>query len=1002
MVARKTAMISSTARDLPMHRDQVRLGCERAGFAPHDMMENLPALDADAVKASLEMVERSDVYLGIFAYRYGTVPEGFDKSITEMEYDRAVALDKPRLIFFIHENHSVTGRDFDTGDGAAKLRVLKERIGRDRVAAFFKSPEDLRGHVVEALTALDRQLEEAGPEAASARALAELHRKISIPEAPQPYIAHPYTLLQTRDLVGRRAELNLLTDWVTKPDFATPNAAVLAIVAIGGMGKSAHAWKWFNQIAPNEMNPLAGRMWWSFYESDATFDNFLTRAVCYTTGGQEQYVRALPWQEREAALLRHVDENPFLFVLDGLERILIAYNRMDASMVADHDYDRQTANRVAGAIGVPTSAQSFAGQHRLRQTTDPRAGTCLQKLARARQSRFLITTRLYPSALQLPTGEPRPGCAAYFLRGLSNDDALALWRDLGVSGARGELLPIFNSVENHPMLVQALAGEVANYRKAPRDFGVWHSNHPQFDPASLPLVQSRTHILQFALEGLSREHREVLETIAGFRMPTSYVTLEALLVGRAKQFKNLRTLDLALTDLEDRGLIGWDREANRYDAHPIVRSVVWQLVEQKDKMAVMRALERHFDAIVTPVATDVTSLDQLTPAIERFHALVELGRLDDALSLFLDRISQAAYYRLSAHREIISWLEALLDADRRDADAKLSNKWIALSSLGQSYAVTGQRSKAVDLITEAKVLVGPKQYPPALHVNMATSLNTIGRLAEAAATFRRALIEARQRDDAFGEAVVLQEMSANELVIGNAKAAFVALRRAMTMFELISAPQSVGVACAFLSKCALDADDYQSAATFADQAWALAENLGVQRDFVRAALCQGEVAFHCGEVGRASERLHHALTRARGFNLVDFELPILVALAALDLSEGHPADAKSRLNEAWEEIERGPYPMVATDAYNLLTQVEVALGDSAAATDAAISAFKAAWCDGPPYSYARGLQQARAQLAALGIPQPDLPPFVPASFEPWPEVEINPKDENWADPDNWV
>ena len=33
MANRKVVMISSTARDLPEHRDEIRLGCERAGFA---------------------------------------------------------------------------------------------------------------------------------------------------------------------------------------------------------------------------------------------------------------------------------------------------------------------------------------------------------------------------------------------------------------------------------------------------------------------------------------------------------------------------------------------------------------------------------------------------------------------------------------------------------------------------------------------------------------------------------------------------------------------------------------------------------------------------------------------------------------------------------------------------------------------------------------------------------------------------------------------------------
>ena len=551
MTDRKVVMISSTARDLPEHREQVRLACERAGFEPREMMEHLTALNTDAVDISLRMVDEADVYIGIFASRYGYVPDGYDVSITEMEYNRAVERDKPRLIFFMHEDHPVTVKDVETGAGAIKLEALKARIGKQRVAAYFKSPLDLRGHVVEALTALSKQLDAADTGQASISTAAKLHRRTAIPAPPTPYVAHPYTLSQVRDLVGRQAELNWLTDWVTNPASLAFGARIFCFVAIGGMGKSALTWKWFQQIAPQEMHPLAGRLWWSFYESDASFENFLMRALAYVSGKSEEEVKAFPRPDRETQLFSILDEQPFLLVLDGLERILLAYHRMDASYLVDDDYDARAANYVVGATGLSASAaQSFVGQHRLRQTTDPRAGAFLQKLAQVRASRVLVSTRLYPTELQLPTGRPRPGCFPYFLRGLHDDDALGLWRALGVSGARAELLPIFRSVESHPLLVQALASEVANYRKAPGDFSQWRTDHPQFDPTTLPLVQSRTHILAHALEGLARDVRDVLRTLVGFRMPVSYHTLNALLVGEDKTYLSAQGLDTALAELE--------------------------------------------------------------------------------------------------------------------------------------------------------------------------------------------------------------------------------------------------------------------------------------------------------------------------------------------------------------------------------------------------------------------------------------------------------------------
>ena len=71
----KRAMISSTSVDLPEHRQQVIQACQRLDFFP-EAMEHLPARDADAIRASLEMVDTADLYLGIFAWRYGHIPEG--------------------------------------------------------------------------------------------------------------------------------------------------------------------------------------------------------------------------------------------------------------------------------------------------------------------------------------------------------------------------------------------------------------------------------------------------------------------------------------------------------------------------------------------------------------------------------------------------------------------------------------------------------------------------------------------------------------------------------------------------------------------------------------------------------------------------------------------------------------------------------------------------------------------------------------------------------------
>jgi hypothetical protein len=196
-------MISSTARDLPQHRKEVMDACLRQGMFPV-MMEHLPASDAEAISASWKMVDEANIYLGVFAHRYGYVPKGHAISVTEMEYNRAVERKIPRCIFVMDKEHPLTIDDVEMGEGATKLEAFKERVQTENIVNFFKSPADLRANVINSLS----QYRESD--------ITQFHYVSDSPAPPEAYIAHPYTLLQTHRLIGRQDELNLLTDWVTR------------------------------------------------------------------------------------------------------------------------------------------------------------------------------------------------------------------------------------------------------------------------------------------------------------------------------------------------------------------------------------------------------------------------------------------------------------------------------------------------------------------------------------------------------------------------------------------------------------------------------------------------------------------------------------------------------------------------------------------------------------------------------------------------------------------
>ncbi|MET0753753.1 MAG: DUF4062 domain-containing protein [Pyrinomonadaceae bacterium] len=980
-------MISSTARDLPEHREEVQDACLRQGMFPM-MMEHLPASDMEAISASLQMVDEADIYVGILAHRYGYVPKENNPqqiSITEMEYNRAVEREIPRLIFLIDKTHQLTIDDVEQGEGAVKLGEFKKRLETERVVNFFKSPGDLRAHVVNSLSHLRE------PD------LAKFHYVSEIPAPPEPFIAHPYTLLQTHKLVGRQPELSLLTDWVAKSGSKIFQAHILNFVAIGGMGKSALTWKWFNEIAPQEMKPLAGRMWWSFYESDATFENFVTRALAYVTKRSLDEVQKIPAPERETQLLAALDREPFLLVLDGLERILIAYARMDAAHLSDDDYDKQTANYVANVYGLPESAaQSFTGEHRLRKTADPRAGSFLRKLANTRASRILVSTRLYPADLQNVVRAPLPGCSAIFLHGLSDDDALELWRAFEVSGSRDTLLPLFNSFDKHPLLIQALASEVANYRHAPGDFEQWRHDHPEFNPFNLPLVQVKSHVLEFALRGLDEKGREALQVIAAFRMPSQFDTLAALLIGEGKPCANDDELDKVLKELEDRGLIGWDKRANRYDLHPIVRGVVWSTLPDDTRRGVYTILHAHFEAV--PMIEDfleVNNLEDLTPAIELYNTLVGLGRYDDACIVFRDRLNEATLYRLSASRQRIELLEMLFP-DGLNQLPHLSNPFDqaeTLDRLAMGYAYSGQPAHAILIHHRFNKICLEMGYSNVIGlINMSETLRLSGALYESESAAWRALVITREQDNRFSESIGLRwlglVLAARALTNESRSALQRALRIRIAQFN------SQGTVNSDLAQRTLWLGEFRRALSFANRAWELAHVQNLERDFIRAARVQGAAALGLNDFATADEGLHHALTRARNVNLVDEELPTLVALAELRRRQGDMQAAREFLDGVWEMAERGPYPLFHADAFNVLAQIERDKeGNKAEAIKAATKAYELSWCDGPPFAYHWGLVEARRHLQELGAEEPEMPPFDESKFEPMPQVEIDPEDE---------
>jgi tetratricopeptide (TPR) repeat protein len=968
-------MISSTVVDLPKYREAAMAACLERDIHPK-MMEHMTALNAAAIKASLDLVDQADVYLGIFAHRYGYIPKEDNPqkiSITEMEYNRAVEFDTPRLIFLIKENYPFDPSYVDKGKEAAKLKKLKKRLGKERVVKIFTSPEDLRGHIVSALAALEEVI---GTDATLNKTGTVGIREI--PKPPKKYIAHPYTLLQTHHLVGRKAELDLLNDWVSNPDSDVYKDHILSFVAIGGLGKSALTWKWFDEIAPNVIEPRAGRIWWSFYDREAYFENFVLHALAYVSDSRVEDMRKIPAPERETKLLAILNREPFLVVLDGFERELIAYARGDASRLEDSEVE---------------------SHGNLRKTTNPRVGQFLKKLAQIERSRILISTRLQPAELETDAGKPSPGVFRYNLESLPDDDAVALWQALGVEGSRDILLPVFRTFGKHTLSIQTLSGEIVNYRKGPGNFNEWRKANPQFNPAKYTKLKDRmAHVLEFVLNGLRDKTRNVLNTIAAFRMPTAYGTLAALLVGEGNPCTDVDDLDGVLTELEDRGLVGWERQANQYDLHPIVRRVVWNSVDGETKNGVYTKIHAHFEALPKIEQwEEVRSLADLTPALEMYNALIGMGRYDDAEILFYDRLDKAMQYRLLASQQRLEMLE-LLFPDGLDSLPPLSEQHMqvyTISALCSAYQFIGQPMQTVSLYRRHNInLSSDNDENDSIGlINFSIALRMTGELRDSEESARRSLEISHDSHDPYRGAVCLYLLGLTLLTKGNLKESGLAFLRSIRISVSQRDYQVAGSAIISLAKRAIWLGKYAEALKLADRAWELAYSLNLERDFICSAQVKGEAAMELEDYLQADERLYHALTRVRAVNLVEEELSTLNTLAELRRRQGDEKVAREFLDDVWEYAERGPYPILHADARNVLAQIERDAGNREEAIKAATQAYELSWCDGPPYAYHWGLIKAQKHLEELGAPLPVMKPFNEADYEPMPEVEIDPEDE---------
>jgi hypothetical protein len=149
----RTVFVGFTFRDLEHHRWALI-------EALHDLawlrvMESRGAAPGNAVENCLRWVQASDVYVGILGMSYGSRDPRSGESFTEIEYDEAMRIKLPCLLYLIDEDrHPLLASSVDRGKDAEDLVRFKAKVSSANHRGLFRSPEHLQYQVTRDIIAL--------------------------------------------------------------------------------------------------------------------------------------------------------------------------------------------------------------------------------------------------------------------------------------------------------------------------------------------------------------------------------------------------------------------------------------------------------------------------------------------------------------------------------------------------------------------------------------------------------------------------------------------------------------------------------------------------------------------------------------------------------------------------------------------------------------------------------------------------------------------------------
>lgn len=1024
-------MVSSTFTDLEEHRAALIKIISRTGLKDVGMENDSAKPGVDVIDSSLNMVRDASAVIGVISQKYGQTPacplrnpDGL--SISELEFDEAQRLNRHILLFVMGDEHPGKRSDFEfDSEKLAKLDAFRERaklMGSDsqvqRVYAMFSSLEEFKEKAAQAVAELSRFLDEQ----CTASGNTPLGRDATgasadpIPLPPAFYAEPPY--IGSHEFSGRREQLATLDEWAQPSD----THPLLLFEAIGGSGKSMVTWEWSRRRAPRVRADWAGIFWYSFYERGAVMADFCRHALAYMSATPLSAWQGKKTAELAPQLLLCLQDQPWLLILDGLERVLVAYHRIDAAQLRDEDAGQSDAI----ARRDPCAA------------IRPEDDELVRVLAGAAPSKLLLTSRLIPRVLLNPSGQPIPGVLHQRLPGLRAEDAEALFRVCGVAGEGATIRDYLKRhCDCHPLTVGVLAGLVTHYLPARGDFDRWSAapeGGGKLDFAKLDLVQKRNHIFAVSLADLPADSRRLLAMIALLSEAVDYSTLLALnphlptdipvpwdpikpeddwelgenmkaVMSQAYETDLLnladyrqaaaarlcspeylaapQRLDEAIKYLEKRGLLQYDRQAGHYDLHPVVRGVASSGLAKQDTRSLGQRVVDHFSARPHDPYQRAETLNDLRDGLHVVRTLLRMGEFQKAYDAYAGDLAHALSFNLEAHAETVALLRPFfskgwgIPPTRVDANGTIvlaTDAANALGHLGQTDEQIDANACAISAFWESEDWDNfPLQN---ILSNMSEAWLKRNRLAKADICLAYAMdcTEWFAGGDAF--CARLGQFKQLSRLGRRAEADFV--------WKVLDPKRHFGgrsICRPGNAECSYAEDRFRIGDLTEEhlvEAERLAHNERNRQGIRYLHGLRGRWRLERGEWVLAAASLQEAVALARAAGLRDGEAETQFALAQYHLGQlGEPRHTAELLAQLPQRDDL------------TLAVLWHTIGDIEQARRHALAAYRWAWSDGEPFVWRHELDKASELLARLGAEIPDLSPYNPANdqIEPW-EIDV--------------